>query len=541
MSCLWNIQFRDAYRAQYYLQYLKRSEKNLKDQLLKTCQKILVTKNDDVTISVLAEIANQLDGILLPSVAKELHESKNDLKATTPEDRYKEFYVKEGKWTDRAKAIPHKYPHLFKMLDKFCESTTNCVVNAFKALINDSELLIKKGFLDEESTLMNCKIGLSDRHRGGRSVVVLEFTGDRKLVMKPSDLTCEVLLEQFISLVDLKPPYDLKFRSVIVCEGYSWGEYINHQPCNSELEVSNFYRRAGALTAVLDSLNYCDGHFENVVAFGAYPILIDCETLFHCFEEGTISTFPEELAERSILYTGLIEKPPKKEEKRGYSSAFQTPPTKRFYYLRPFAVDDHTDNLHVSFRGLHDEYSQHSPTYEGKQFIANEFKEEFKEGFRYAYDKITEAVPVIMLANEWWEKLKSITVRQIIRHTMFYELCMRHIQQPECCQDSDRAEMVVRDLLSGKKSKFQLDPFMVFCEQEIKDLIALDVPYFQHSPGQCHVYGSDGTVYYDIFKKATIDELKDRLRNRNVVYRDRQLEIISNVLIPTEYVLHQMQ
>ena len=541
MSCLWKVKFRDAYRAQYYLPYLKRSEKELKEQLTKTSQKVPLTNKDDITSSIIKEIGDQLDGIILPSVAKEVHESKNDLQATTPEGRYKEFYVKEEKWTDRAKGLPQKYPHLFKMVERFCESTTNCVANAFKGLMVDSELLVKKRFLNKTSTLINCKIGLCDRHRGGRSVVVLEFTGERKLVMKPSDLTCEILLQQFTSLLNLKPPYDLKFRSVIVCEGYSWGEYIHHKPCKSEAEVNDFYRRAGVLTAVLDSLNYCDGHFENVIAFGAYPALIDCETLFHCSEEGTISAIPEELAERSILYTGLVEKPPKKEEMRGYSSAFQTPPTKRFYYLRPFAVDDHTDNLHVNFRGLHDESFQHSPTYEGKQFIANECKNEFIEGFCYAYDKITSAVPIIISANEWWEKLQSTKVRQLIRHTMFYELCMRRIQQPECCQDLFKADQVVRDLLSGKESKFKLDPFMVFCEQEVKDLLALDIPYFQHSPGECHVYSSDGTVYYNIFKKLTLNDLMERFKDRNAVYRDRQIEIISNVLIPTEYVLRQMQ
>ena len=124
---------------------------------------------------------------------------------------------------------------------------------------------------------------------------------------------------------------------------------------------------------------------------------------------------------------------------------------------------------------------------------------------------------------------------------LFYELCMTCIQHPECCQDSDKVEMVVMDLLSGKKSKSQLDSFMVFYEQEIKDLIVLDVIYFQHLPRQCHVYGSDGTVYYDTFKKAVIDKLKDRFRYQNVVYCDHQLEIISNILIPTEYVLHKMQ
>ena len=101
MSCLWNIQFRDAYQAQYYLQYLKRSEKELKDQLMKTSQKILVTNNDDMTISVLAEIANQLDGILLASVAKELHEILKQLHQKTGTKNF--MLKKRNGWTELRK------------------------------------------------------------------------------------------------------------------------------------------------------------------------------------------------------------------------------------------------------------------------------------------------------------------------------------------------------------------------------------------------------------------------------------------------------
>ena len=107
------------------------------------------------------------------------------------------------------------------------------------------------------------------------------------------------------------------------------------------------------------------------------------------------------MVECSILFTGLVEKPPKKGQQRGYSSAFQSPSVHRYYFLQPFGLNDGTDELSIQFRGIHYEPNHHSPAFDGKTFIVNEFKDEFIEGFCHGYDAISRAVPVITSNTEW--------------------------------------------------------------------------------------------------------------------------------------------
>ncbi|NEE32664.1 DUF4135 domain-containing protein, partial [Streptomyces sp. SID7982] len=45
--------------------------------------------------------------------------------------------------------------------------------------------------------------------------------------------------------------------------------------------TGQFYRRQGALLALLHALDGTDLHHENLIACGPHPVLVDVETLFH--------------------------------------------------------------------------------------------------------------------------------------------------------------------------------------------------------------------------------------------------------------------
>ena len=45
--------------------------------------------------------------------------------------------------------------------------------------------------------------------------------------------------------------------------------------------MRRFYHRQGALLALLYVLDGTDMHYENLIAVGEQPVLVDVETLFH--------------------------------------------------------------------------------------------------------------------------------------------------------------------------------------------------------------------------------------------------------------------
>src|SRR6266849_4245137 len=73
------------------------------------------------------------------------------------------------------------------------------------------------------------------------------------------------------------------FRTLrILDEGdYGWVEFVSAVTCVSAEELKRFYRRQGGYLALLYLVHATDFHFENLIAAGEHPVLIDLESLFH--------------------------------------------------------------------------------------------------------------------------------------------------------------------------------------------------------------------------------------------------------------------
>lgn len=70
---------------------------------------------------------------------------------------------------------------------------------------------------------------------------------------------------------------------------YGWSEFITAQGCTAPEEIERFYERQGAYIALFYALEATNVHFENLIAHGEYPIMIDLESLFHPRLTGTWS------------------------------------------------------------------------------------------------------------------------------------------------------------------------------------------------------------------------------------------------------------
>jgi len=62
---------------------------------------------------------------------------------------------------------------------------------------------------------------------------------------------------------------------------YGWVEFAQHRSCGTREEVERFFWRQGSYLALLHLLRAVDFHYENLIASGENPVLIDLEALFH--------------------------------------------------------------------------------------------------------------------------------------------------------------------------------------------------------------------------------------------------------------------
>jgi lantibiotic modifying enzyme len=514
--------FRDALRAQYYLRVLAEGQTLITRALCELQAVLPVNSPATIAEGLALQVADTVDQILLPTVAHEVFAAKlrGGLIGDTPEQRYDSFFIRDGAWTPSARAIPDTYPFLFSMIDHFVRSSFGNIEVCLRALLRDLPLISGTLLTGAPAALTGMRVAQSDRHRGGSQAVILSFSLDFKLVYKATDVRPDQLFAEFCSLLHLSPRYAPRcMRSLPVGE-HGWFEFIPQLPCRDVSEVQAYYRRAGALLAIADTLNYCDGHFENLVANGDSPVLIDCETLFHVFGE-----VDPQLGERSVLFTGLVQKPPDLASGRGFTAAFQTPTVERFEFLHAYALNDHRDDITVRFRGIIAQPSQNCPTLQGAFQPPSDYIEEFAEGFTATYDAISSRADALISNDAWWSKVACVQARQLVRHTLYYQLLIRKIQQPEACTSVDSAREMIRPLLTSSNNRLE-----IVAAYELKDLLNLDVPYFYHHPGGRDLFDGDAHRYASYLPCSAVEDIRRELSCRSGARRDRALSILRNVL-----------
>ncbi len=145
---------------------------------------------------------------------------------------------------------------------------------------------------------------LSDRHDGGRSAAILTFESGLKVVYKPRAMETErwyaALLEW---LNESGAPMRFRAAAVMARDGYGWMEFVRHEPCRAEAELREYYGNAGALLCILHLLRATDCHFQNLIAGGVNPVLVDAEMLFQPSLQATDSTV---MSQMCVTQTGLI-------------------------------------------------------------------------------------------------------------------------------------------------------------------------------------------------------------------------------------------
>src|SRR5262249_30204048 len=107
------------------------------------------------------------------------------------------------------------------------------------------------------------------------------FADGRRLVYKPRSLELHQHFNAFVDWLNAKTALDIRTVRLLTQDGYGWLEYVVHEPCEDFAGVRRFYHRPGAPLALPDRLDGTDMHFENLIAAGDQPVLVDVETLFH--------------------------------------------------------------------------------------------------------------------------------------------------------------------------------------------------------------------------------------------------------------------
>ncbi|MFB7665885.1 type 2 lanthipeptide synthetase LanM family protein [Kitasatospora sp. NPDC056138] len=204
------------------------------------------------------------------------------LAGASGEARFADF-VRQASGRTRLTALVTEYPVLARLLAQTCRHTVDAWAELLGRFAGDRAALVTAvlGSTDP-GRLVHLAIGAGDRHQRGRAVALLRFEQGRRLVYKPRPLTVHRHFNDLVHRLNaLLPDTGLRTLAVLPRPGYGWAEFAEPAPCTDHDGLDLFYRRLGVLLALLHLLSGTDIHYENLVACGDQPVLVDLETLFH--------------------------------------------------------------------------------------------------------------------------------------------------------------------------------------------------------------------------------------------------------------------
>ena len=155
----------------------------------------------------------------------------------------------------------------------------------------------------EPIAIRTIRLGMGDMHRGGRSVAQLELTNGDKLFYKPRSLAIDQHFADLVAWLNTLGGIGLRTPASMDRGDYGWVSFVSEQECTDQAEIDDYYRRMGHWLALLYVLEGTDFHYENIIAAGPHPVLIDLESFFH----PELSTNEDTAdADNSVLKTGIL-------------------------------------------------------------------------------------------------------------------------------------------------------------------------------------------------------------------------------------------
>ncbi len=326
------------------------------------------------------------------------------------------MHLLRGGWSD----VFERYPVLARLMT--C-STLQWIENTALLCerIADDMPRLRKRFGTLELPVRSVAAGLSDRHHDGQSVARLTFANGERLIYKPRSVKPEIFFNTVLQWMNRHGlPLSLETVRCLDRGRYGWMEFVSHRDCTTTDEASRFYQRAGALLAALHACGVSDVHYENLIASGEHPIVVDLETL---------------LAGRrsSVLDTGFLPAPPRAKEHQADASALGAADVQDSGLRFPVWHHVNTDQMTLT-DGAPQETEQHRVRLNGELVNASSHVRELKAGFRDGYACLMKHRRAL-LAEPFLSNIDRLELRLLLRDSATYGQMHLHLLYPEHLED----------------------------------------------------------------------------------------------------------
>lgn len=335
--------------------------------------------------------------------------------------------------------------------------------------------------------VLRVRTGLSDPHDGGRTVHALRF-GEGELIYKARGLGLDVDFARLLAWCGERGlSLDLQSPRVLDRGTHGWSELVAAEPCGDEEAARRFHRRAGMLLALLHACGAHDCHFENLVARGEHPLMIDLEAWLPVrfakwLASGGLGDAWYQAAlrlERSVLSTGLLprwQEGPRRGELRNVGGLGGGRPGPR---RGPVWRNLNADPMVLVWGEVEAPAGPNVPTLAGRPLEPAAYTEEIVAGFSEMYALLLQNREDLLSPVGPLRDAAGRKARFILRSTASYRGLLEHSLSAAGCRDGAARDVELEALARIYLDAGERPAAWPLLAAERQALAAGDVPLFQ--------------------------------------------------------------
>ncbi|MGE8020635.1 type 2 lanthipeptide synthetase LanM family protein [Peribacillus frigoritolerans] len=479
----------------------------------------------------ISNLQPQLLKMLNRTLIMELNISRlqGTLHGDTAEERFKHF-IQSLCQVDSTIVFLQEYPVLARQLTQCIDLWVKFSLDFLTHLCNDWEAICKTFSANHNPGMLVQLQGLGDRHQGGRVVLLVKFSSGLRIVYKPRSLSIDIHFNKLLDWINERGDHP-GFRTTKVIDriSYGWVEFIAAENCTSENQIKRFYERQGGYLALLYALEAQDFHFENLVAAGEHPVLLDLEALFHPrigdeesqkAHQHAVNAFTS-----SVLRIGLLPLPTRKNDESKATDCSGLGAKEG--QLTPLAIPVFdkigTDEMRLIRKKIPMMGHNNRPTIVGISIDLKNYVDSLMVGFSniyrlfltYRHELLSNDGPLTSFADD--------ETRVILRATQTYSTLLDESYHPDVLRDAlDRDQLFDKLWISVE----HLPYLSKVIPAEQRALQNGEIPKFTTKPNSRDLWTCTGQSIVNFLDKTGLEHVHERIKQLSEDDLEKQLWFI---------------
>ncbi len=462
-------------------------------------------------------LGRQLLALVSRTLVLELNVARlrGELRGDTASERFGSF-IDRLHQIDVTSRIFKEYPVLARAVLDALHTRVMVRMRLLRHVCEDREVIEATWPVLEGTQLQHVSAPLGDPHRGGQSVLRVGFTHGRELVYKPKSLSIDRHFQGLLLWLNNHGVYP-EFRTAVVLDrgDHGWVEAFHHEPCRTSSQITRFYERLGGLVALLYALEATDFHYENLIACGEHPMLVDLEALCHArtdlpHEDGAQVKVMEALW-NSVVRVGLL---PQRIWANGAFdgvdlSGLGGEAGQRLPMKIPEWEAAGTDEMRLVERDGTLPAGHNRPTLNRQPVDVLSQVTAVERGFTGTYRLLLRHRDELLHADSPLLACADDEVRAILRPTRVYTWLLQECTHPDVLRDALDRDRLLDWLWVDVEHQPRLARAVT---AELDDLRRGDVPFFTTTPRTRSIWTSMGTEITGFYERSGLECVEQRLR-----------------------------